>query len=298
MDKLLVTEIERSAIHDGPGIRTVVFLQGCPLHCPWCCNPETQPLHAVLLHNNEKCVGCGACAAVCPKQAVSLSAGKAKIDRTRCIGCGACDPVCPTGANALSAREYPVEEVLALVLRDRPYFEATGGGITLSGGEPLLQAPAAAKLLQGCKEAGISTWIETTANVPFSSLELVLPYTDGLYIDYKHSDGGWLRHSVGGNLPLLEENLSRLAERGTDFTLRTPVIPNCNEDVIGECLRASQRFGRKTHVLLPYHALGKNKYERLGLCYGMGEERTRTADDLSAYRRMGESLGIAVQIGG
>lgn len=298
MDKLLVTDIERSAIHDGPGIRTVVFLQGCPLHCPWCCNPETQPRHAVLLHDNEKCIGCGACVAVCPQQAVFLSNGKARVDRMRCIGCGACDPVCPTGANVLSAKTYTVDAVWDIVLRDKPYFDATGGGVTLSGGEPLLQAQTAAKLLRRCKEAGISTWIETTANVPFSMLELVLPYTDGLYIDYKHSDAQRLRHSIGGNLPLLEENLSRLERMGVDFTLRTPVIPNYNEDVIGDCLRASRRFGRKTHVLLPYHALGKNKYERLGLCYDMGEERTRTADDLIAYCRMGESMGIAVQIGG
>ena len=129
--KLIVTEIERSAIHDGPGLRTVVFLQGCPLSCYWCCNPETQSVRPVLLHDRNRCVGCGACTAVCPNAAVTIENGKAAVDRELCRACGACAAICPLGANSLSGKEMTVAEILAVVARDRAYFDATGGGLTL-----------------------------------------------------------------------------------------------------------------------------------------------------------------------
>lgn len=175
--KLIVTEIERSAIHDGPGLRTVVFLQGCPLSCYWCCNPETQSVRPVLLHDRNRCVGCGACTAVCPNAAVTIENGKAAVDRELCRACGACAAICPLGANSLSGKEMTVAEVLAVVARDRAYFDATGGGLTLSGGEPLLQS-AAPELLKQAKAAGISTAVETTACLSYEKLEAALPYID------------------------------------------------------------------------------------------------------------------------
>ena len=173
---LLVTEIERSAIHDGPGLRAVVFLQGCPLHCPWCCNPETQSARPVLLHDLKRCVGCGACVAACPNGALSLADGKARVDREACRACGRCVDICPTGANALSSRPMTVEEILSVVRRDAAYYAATGGGLTLSGGEPLLQAGAAA-LLARARQEGLDTTVETTACLPWDALAAAAPYT-------------------------------------------------------------------------------------------------------------------------
>lgn len=301
MDKqtLLVTEIERSAIHDGPGLRTVVFLQGCPMGCFWCCNPETQPLRPVLLHDMKKCVGCGGCVAVCPQKAVTLRDGKAAVDRTLCRGCGKCVDVCPVGANAMSGREMALQEILAVVNKDRDYYAATGGGLTLSGGEPLLQK-AAVDLLRLAKETGISTWVETTAFVPWETLEKALPYVDGFYVDYKHHDREKLRQATGADIAIIEENLRRLVEKGVNITLRTPVIPGFNEEraMLEKCVAFSAALGLKKHVLLPYHSLGRGKYEKLGLPYSVENVPNMLPGALGDTIAMGEAMGVAIQIGG
>lgn len=301
MDKqtLIVTEIERSAIHDGPGLRTMVFLQGCPLHCFWCCNPETQPLHPVLLHDEKKCVGCGGCMAVCPQKAISLRDGKAVVDRALCRGCGGCVAVCPVGANAMSGKVMTPKEILAAVNKDRDYYAATGGGLTLSGGEPLLQH-AAVELLRLAKEAGLSTWVETTAFVPWATLEKALPFIDGFYVDYKHHDGEKLYEATGADITVIEDNLRRLAARGANLTLRTPVIPGFNEDraVLEKCFAFSKTLGLRKHVLLPYHSLGRRKYEKLGKPYPMEDVPNMLPAALADAAAIGEAMGLAVQIGG
>jgi len=301
MDKqsLIVTEIERSAIHDGPGLRTVVFLQGCPLHCFWCCNPETQPVRPVLLHDKKKCVGCGACVAVCPDGAYMLLDGKAIVDRDLCRSCGNCVAVCPTAANAMSGKEMYLTEILNIVSRDKAYYEATGGGLTLSGGEPLLQ-PAAVELLRLAKESGISTWVETTAFVPWETLEKAAAYTDGFYVDYKHCDSGALRKATGGELPVIEENIRRLVGFGADITLRTPVIPGFNEDreVLKGCFAFTKSLGLDKHVLLPYHSLGRGKYEKLDLNYAMDGVPNMLPEALADAAALGKAMGLCVQVGG
>lgn len=301
MDKktLIVTEIERSAIHDGPGLRTVVFLQGCPLRCYWCCNPETQPHHPVLLHESKKCVGCGGCIASCPNGAVMLQEGKAVVDRVLCRGCVRCVDVCPMGVNALSGREMTLREILAAVEKDRAYYDATGGGLTLSGGEPLLQS-AAVDLLRLAKEEGLSTWVETTAFVPWATLESALPYIDGFYVDYKHPDSETLRLATGAELSVIEENLRRLAAAGANLTLRTPVIPGFNDerDVLKGCIAFSAALGLTKHVLLPYHSLGRGKYEKLGRAYPMEDVPNMQPAALQDTHAIGEALGVEIQIGG
>lgn len=296
---LLVTEIERSAIHDGPGLRTVVFLQGCPLRCFWCCNPETQPLTPVLLHNGKRCVGCGGCVSACPHGAISLAEGRAQVDRTRCRSCGRCVPVCPTGVNALSGRAMALEEILDIVRRDMDYYKATDGGLTLSGGEPLLQ-PAAVKLLAMAKRAGISTWVETTAFLPWERLEEAARFLDGLYVDYKHSDAAALECSAGAQLERIEENLRRLASAGAPFTLRTPVIPGFNdsEAALRGCFAFARDLGREEYVLLPYHSLGAGKYKKLGLNPPMAQTPVMKPEALSGFAALGAEYGLRVQIGG
>lgn len=301
MDKqtLVVTEIERSAIHDGPGLRTVVFLQGCPLRCFWCCNPETQPMRPVLLHNRKKCVGCGACVAACPNGAIALAEGRAAVDRSVCQSCGNCVAVCPVAANAMSGKEMTLTDVLAVVCRDKAYYDATGGGLTLSGGEPLIQ-PAAVELLEQAKEAGLSTWVETTAFVPWQTLEKAMAYVDGFYVDYKHPDPDELRRGTGAELSLIEENLLNLSAAGVNLTLRTPVIPGFNDsrEVLKGCFAFSRKLGLKTHVLLPYHSLGRDKYDKLGLGYAMDGVPNMLPAELQDAAELGRAMGLQVQIGG
>lgn len=297
--RLIVTEIERSAIHDGPGLRTVVFLQGCPLRCFWCCNPETQSLRPVLLHDLQKCVGCGACVLACPEKAVALSGGKARVDRGRCVGCGSCVEVCPTGVNTISGKEMTLTDILTVVSRDRAYYGATGGGLTLSGGEPLLQ-PAAVELLRLAKEAGFSTWLETTAFVGWEVLERAAACTDGFYVDYKHPDAGALRRATGAELSVIEENIRRLMAGGAALTLRTPVVPGFNdsEAVLEQCFAFARSVGCEDYVLLPYHSLGRGKYDKLGLSYTLDGVSAMTPAELESFARLGRELGLSVRIGG
>lgn len=296
---LAVTEIERSAIHDGPGLRTVVFLQGCPLRCWWCCNPETQPARPVLLHDLKRCVGCGGCVPVCPQGALSLTGGKARVDRERCVGCGSCVEVCPVGANALSGKAMTIEEILAVVRRDKAYYDATGGGLTLSGGEPLLQS-GAVELLKQAKEAGLSTWVETTACVPWERLAEAGAWLDGLYIDYKHPDAQALEGATGAKLALIENNLRRLAALGASLTLRTPVIPGFNDspEVLGACFAFAQSLGRERYVLLPYHNLGSGKYQKLDLAPPLEGAPAMQPAALEWAVQVGAEYGLTVQIGG
>lgn len=296
---LLVTEIERSAIHDGPGLRTVVFLLGCPLRCYWCCNPETQPRSPVLLHDGKLCVGCGGCVPACPHQAIALGAGKARVNRDLCQGCGSCTAVCPAGANSISGRAMAVEEILDIVRRDMAYYEATGGGLTLSGGEPLLQ-PAAVDLLALANGAGISTYVETTACVPWERLAQAARFASGFYVDYKHPEAGALYRATGARLERIEDNLRRLARSGARVTLRTPVIPGFNdcETALGGCFAFARSLGLKEYVLLPYHSLGAGKYKKLGRNPPMEDVSAVKPEELSGFAALGADYGLRVQIGG
>ncbi len=296
---LTVTEIERSAIHDGPGLRTVVFLQGCPLHCFWCCNPETRPAKPVLLHDRKLCVGCGSCISQCPNAALSLRDGKLAVDRLACRGCGNCVDICPAGANALSGKEMVLADILNVVQRDRAYYESTGGGMTLSGGEPLMQSSAVV-LLKMAAEQGVSSWVETTAYVPKATLEEAAKYAEGFYVDYKHPDAESLRKATGAELSVIESNIRFLVEKGANVTLRTPVIPNFNDDreVLRRCIAFSSSLGLKKHVLLPYHNLGRGKYEKLDLDYPMESAANMLTAELEDVRAIGSDMGLEIQIGG
>ncbi|HHQ47418.1 MAG TPA: glycyl-radical enzyme activating protein, partial [Acidobacteria bacterium] len=296
---LLVFDVQRFCVHDGPGIRTVVFLKGCPLHCPWCQNPESIATGPEMAFYAERCMECMDCAAVCPRDAIL--AGAERIDREACDACGLCAEACPGEALRLVGELRSVDDVLEELLRDEPYYRASGGGVTLSGGEPLLQARGAAELLARCRERGLHTVVETAGAVPWPALEEVLPLVDLFYYDLKTSAEELHRRLTGVSLEWVMDNARRLVGAGARVVFRTPVIPGHNDDP--ECVAGIasllRELGAGAIRLLPYHRAGEDKIARLALDrprLGIPPEAAEAA--LERVRRQLEEEGIAVAVEG
>lgn len=294
-----IFDIQRFSVHDGPGIRTTVFLKGCHMFCPWCANPESQSAAPELLYFESKCISCGDCAAVCPAGAVDFSTGKPVFDRERCIGCGRCAESCTQYALKLSGKTMSVREVLDVVRRDRAYYDNTDGGMTLSGGEPLSQPEAAALLLRAAKAEGIHTAVETAASVPPEIFDRVLTDTDLFLMDVKYTDPEKLKRVTGAELMWVRRNLEQ-AVRKSRVIVRVPVIPGYNDTQVemAGIFRLMKDCGADEADLLAYHLLGKSKYTQLGRRYPCTETEALPKEQLEPYRGLGESYGITVTIGG
>jgi len=194
----IVFDLQRFSLHDGPGIRSLLFLKGCPLRCPWCCNPESQAFAPELLVDRSACLGCRRCLADCPSGAAALTPEGPGVDRRRCRACGGCAERCPSGARCLAGRPITVAEALAELLRDLPFFRNSGGGVTLGGGEPLAQPGFAEALLRACRARGLHTAVETCGHVPWEALDRIRPWTDLILYDVKHADPAPFRAGPGG----------------------------------------------------------------------------------------------------
>ncbi len=264
--KGIIFNIQRYSIHDGPGIRTTVFFKGCPLRCFWCQNPESQGNEAEIFLIKSNCRLCGRCVAVCPTGASSLLEDNAAIDRGKCIGCGKCLEVCPGEARKLVGAYVTKNEVMREVMRDVKFYENSGGGVTLSGGDPVAQPEFALSILRSSKEAGLHTVLDTCGHVAWSTMRRLLEYADLVFFDIKTIDAKRHRAATGMSNHLILENAKRIAGY-RPMRVRVPIIPNFNnspEDVRTIARFVREELGEIEMELLPYNKLGEVKYERLG----------------------------------
>lgn len=291
-----VFDIQRFSIHDGPGIRTTVFLQGCNLRCFWCHNPESQTAGPCVQFFADRCIACGLCVAACPEGAQLLADGQRIYVRDLCRTCGTCVDTCYAGALIIKAKRMTVAGVLAEIEKDRPYYEESGGGVTFSGGEPTLQADFLAALLVGCKERGLHTAVDTACHVSWETLARILPYTDLFLVDVKAFDEKTHRAGTGiGNGRILE-NVRRLAAVGASLCVRIPVIPgfNANAAELGRIADFLAGLALVPPVeLLPFHHLGAGKYESLGRAYPARDLKPPADGTMEEFRQLFVQRGIA-----
>lgn len=261
--KARISDIKRFATHDGDGIRTTVFLKGCPLKCLWCHNPESIGSAPQLAYYPDKCIGCGACAEVCPVGAHTMEGGHV-FHREKCIGCGACGEACLGEALRFYGKEMTVEELMEIVLRDKMFYDGSGGGVTLSGGECLMASDFCEAFLKALKEAGISTAVDTCGFVNKGVLDRVMPYTDVFLYDMKAVDEEVHIACTGQSNGKILENLRYLDSCGANIEIRIPFVPEHNADQIEKMAKVLSQLHHITKVrVLPYHNYAGSKYNAL-----------------------------------
>ena len=302
MEQGLIFDIKRYCINDGPGIRATLFFKGCPLHCRWCHNPESLAPQPQKLFTAAKCLGCGECGKVCPVSACSLGAAGIVTDPARCTLCGQCAALCPTLAMQLSGRYYRVDELLAILDKERPLFDSSGGGVTCSGGEPLLQAPFLHELLVACGQRHIHRAVDTSGLAPWEVVETIAAHTDLFLYDLKLINSERHRQYTGVDNALILTNLQRLAGKGATLQIRLPLIGGVNMD--DENIEATASFvaglaGEKKEVnLLPFHDVAQGKDQKLGQKRSLAGMYAPTPADLEGVIAIFAAHGLTTTLGG
>ncbi|KGB01176.1 glycyl-radical enzyme activating family protein [Enterobacteriaceae bacterium ATCC 29904] len=299
----MIFNIQRYSTHDGPGIRTVVFLKGCSLSCRWCQNPESRRRHRDLLFDARLCMeACELCQQVTPgviERALNgLMIHREKLDEAAFNALTDC---CPTQALTVCGEAQPVEEIMARVVRDKPFYDRSGGGITLSGGEPFMNPALAQALFQASREQGIHTAVETCLHVPWHNIEPSLPYVDLFLADLKQVDSARFKQWTNGSAKRVLDNLKRLAAAGKTLTIRVPLIPGFNADeasVTAITNFAADELNVRDIHFLPYHTLGMNKYSLLGEPYSAPDKPLDNPDLLAFAQQYASQKGLTATLRG
>lgn len=304
METPFVFNIQKYSIHDGDGIRTTFFFKGCPLSCKWCHNPESQRFSGELMVYRERCTVCGSCVSRCPRGANSIVDGQLVLDRAKCTSCGVCTDYCLNNAREIVGKAYTVKELLKEAEKDRMFYEESGGGITLSGGEVMVQnIDFLEDLCRILHKKGYSVNIDTCGYAPYESFERLLPYVDTFLYDIKHMDPEAHKLWMGVDNTLILENLKKLSEAGAALNIRIPVISGVNntEEFINDAvsfLRENCIRVKKVN-LLPYHNTGKSKYENLDRAYLDEEMKVPDSKRMELFKNIFIDYGYTnTKIGG
>lgn len=300
--KPLIFDIKRYSINDGPGIRITVFLKGCPLSCKWCHNPESQVPEMQKLYTNNKCIGCGECLPVCPVNALTLTEGGIITDHELCTTCGMCAEACPAKAIEMSGKDMSVDELMEVIQRETVFFDHSEGGVTFSGGEPLLYPEFLTELLNACGDEEIHRTVDTTGLASTATVLEVAKRADLFLFDLKMMDSERHMKYCGVNNVLILKNLQALAATGADIWIRIPLIKGVNAD--DENIEASAKFiaslegpPRKVH-LLPFHNIAVKKYEKLGHPCDLSGMEEPSEDEVKHIQAIFESHGLEAVVGG
>ncbi len=309
----LIFDIKRYAINDGPGIRTTIFMKGCPLHCVWCHNPESWSPHPQVLYKKSKCIGCGTCVAACQQQCLSLTPNGIILDTNACTRCGRCTDECPTTALEMCGREWTMEQLMAEIEKERDIMEDSGGGVTLCGGEPLMHADDAVELLRELGRRGFHRTVDTTLYAPWDIVARVAAECDLWLVDLKLMDSEKHRLYTGAPNELILQNIRRLAQTDARFSIRIPLIEGINADeanieatarylstLTSQLSPLTSHLSPLTVHLLPYHDVGKDKHRRMWSSYNPQQIRMEppTDDTLQRCSAQLEAVGLNVIVGG
>ncbi|MEA5001928.1 MAG: glycyl-radical enzyme activating protein [Christensenella sp.] len=300
MIKGKIYNIERYHMHDGSGIRTIVFLKGCPLSCPWCCNPESQSMQDQLAFSKHKCVGCGRCIAACPREAISATKGGILTDRDLCTNCGACVSKCFYDARTLFGRDMTVDEVMDEIAKDREYYVRSEGGVTFSGGEATMQPDFVRECIRRCSLEFIDTAVETCGATLWAPFWRALEYAGEVLFDIKTLNETQFCTFSGCSVERVLENLKKLRENNKNVRLRCPIVPgfNQNKDFIRRVIALAKENGIKRIDLLPFHQLGSYKYQALDMEYSLANLKTLDRKELEPLAQMVHEAGLLCVVGG
>lgn len=297
----IIFDVKQYALHDGPGIRTTVFLKGCPLCCQWCHNPEGIGTNPQIIYRKRRCIGCGECLTVCPEDALTLTPEGIITDRVLCKADGACAEICPAEARELIGKTVSPEEIIDIVKKDLPFYIQSGGGVTFSGGEPLMQPDFLFECLRLCGREGIHRTVDTSGYAELDVVKHIAMETDLFLYDLKFMDSEKHRHFTGVSNQLILANLKYLARSGARVTVRFPLIPGINDnneniDLVGMFLRILPEI-ESVHIL-PYHDYQENKYVHFDTPYLAKNIPLPTPNNLSRAKKRFEGFGLKVDIGG
>jgi pyruvate formate lyase activating enzyme len=295
--KGIVFDIQRFCVDDGPGIRTTVFMKGCNMRCFWCHNPESLEAAPQVRLISAKCVSCGRCFTVCPAGAHRVEEGQRVFERSLCQRCGKCAAACPAEALLMAGKEMTAQEVFAVIGRDEPFYQNSGGGVTFSGGEPLLQLDFLLEMLRLCREKGYHTAVESALNVPWAVVEQAAPLVSLFLSDIKLMDSTRHKQATGCANDRILANLQKLSDSGSSILVRIPVIPVVNDTI--EDMEQIARFvmgltGCIGVQLMPFHNLAQAKYESLGLSYQCAGMANLPRESLSGLEQAFARQGIKV----